>query len=204
MPCVQEALVFQSESTHSFIKWSWFCLAVSGKFLTPRLAINNWFNSDVTEGKIIVVEKNASTILITKEAWLTKSPLCPSSILKARERAFHPPFFDSWVFSYLSPHPHNLFIAQRDNPASLWRVPKTFMSWKQTGWTGPRLNKGWWDIQQKSSQRKYGCKFLGWMDLPTKFNTMPIQMGIYKPLGQFTATSRFCLQSCIAFRTDGF
>lgn len=82
-------LVFQSEPTHSFIKWSWFCLAMSGKFLTPQLAINNWFNSDETEDKIIVAEKNASSILITKEAWLTKFPLCLSSILKARERAFH-------------------------------------------------------------------------------------------------------------------
>lgn len=73
-------------------KVSWFCLTVSGKFLTPRLAVNNWFNSDETEDKIIAVEKNASTILITKGTWLTKFPLCPSSTLKAKERDFHFPF----------------------------------------------------------------------------------------------------------------
>lgn len=62
------------------------------EIFNSRLAINNWFNADKTKDKITVVEKNASIILVTKEAWLTKFPLCQSSILRARERAFHLPF----------------------------------------------------------------------------------------------------------------
>lgn len=117
--CLQKPdLVFQPESTHYFIKWSWFCLAMSGKFLTPWLAINNWFPLRRDRGQNNSGLKKCLHHSDYKGAWLTKFLLCQAPFWEPEKELFHPPVLIAESFLLVS-YPQSVHSPERQSSQSV-------------------------------------------------------------------------------------